>query len=36
MSVLWFFIGLWLGGIVGIFTMCMFQISKGQSEDDCK
>jgi len=22
-----FFIGLWLGGIIGIFTMCLFQIS---------
>ncbi len=36
MSVLCFFIGLWLGGTIGVFTMCLFQISKGQSEDDCK
>ena len=27
MSLLLFFIGLWLGGIIGIFTMCLFQIS---------
>lgn len=27
MSVLCFFIGLWLGGIIGIFTMCLFQVS---------
>ena len=27
MSLLIFFIGLWLGGIIGIFTMCLFQIS---------
>lgn len=27
MSLLLFFIGLWLGGISGIFTMCLFQIS---------
>ena len=27
MSLLLFFIRLWLGGIIGIFTMCLFQIS---------
>ena len=26
MSILLFFIGLWLGGIIGVFTMCMFQL----------
>ena len=36
MSVLCFLIGLWLGGIIGVFTICLFQISKGQSEDNCK
>ena len=30
MAVLWFFIGLWLGGIVGVFTMCIFQVSKSK------
>lgn len=27
MSLVLFFAGLWLGGIVGVFTMCLFQIS---------
>ena len=27
MSGLLFFIGLWLGGIFGVFIMCLFQIS---------
>lgn len=36
MSLLWFFIGLCIGGIIGVFTLCLFHISKGQSEDDCK
>lgn len=30
MSLLWFFIGLWIGGIVGIATMCLMQISKNE------
>ena len=25
MSILLFFIGLWLGGIIGVFTMCLFK-----------
>lgn len=33
MSVLMFFIGLWVGGIVGIFTMCLFQISKDSDDE---
>jgi len=32
MSLLWFFIGLWIGGIVGIVAMCLMQISKNESE----
>ena len=28
MTALWFFIGLWIGGIVGVVTMCIFQVSK--------
>ena len=27
-DVLTFFIGLFVGGIVGVFTMCLFQINK--------
>jgi len=27
MSLLLFFIGLWIGGLVGVFIMCLFQIS---------
>ena len=27
MPILIFFIGLWIGGLVGVFTMCLFQIS---------
>jgi len=27
MSLVLFFAGLWLGGIIGVFTMCLFQIS---------
>lgn len=27
MSLLLFFIGLWIGGLIGVFTMCLFQIS---------
>ena len=36
MSLLWFFIGLWIDGIIGIFTMCLFQISGkcGEKEED--
>ena len=32
MSVILFFIGLWVGGTVGVFTMCLFQINKGTEE----
>lgn len=32
MSLLWFFIGLWIGAIVGIATMCLMQISKNERE----
>lgn len=32
MSLLLFFAGLWLGGIIGAFTMCLFQIS-GKCEE---
>lgn len=32
MSLLWFFIGLWIGGIVGIAIMCLIQISKNERE----
>ncbi len=34
MSLLWFFIGLWIGGIVGIVTMCLMQISKNKGEGE--
>jgi len=27
MSLILFFAGLWFGGIIGVFTMCLFQIS---------
>lgn len=30
MAALWFFIGLWIGGIVGVATMCIFQVSKSK------
>ena len=30
MAALWFFIGLWLGGVVGVVTMCIFQVSKSK------
>ena len=32
MSLLWFLIGLWIGGIVGIVAMCLMQISKNERE----
>ena len=25
---LWFLLGLWIGGIVGVFTMCLFQVNR--------
>ena len=34
MSLLLFFIGLWLGGIIGVFTMCLFQISGKGAEKE--
>ena len=34
MSLLLFFIGLWLGGIVGVFTMCLFQVSGKSAEKE--
>ena len=30
MAALWFFIGLWIGGIVGVVTMCIFQVLKSK------
>lgn len=27
MSILLFFIGLWVGGLIGVFTMCVFQLT---------
>ena len=36
MGFLYFFIGLMVGGTVGVFTMCLFQINKyEEKEDDC-
>lgn len=35
MSLLLFFIGLWLGGLVGVFAMCLFQISGKCAENEC-
>ena len=32
MSLILFFAGLWLGGTIGVFTMCLFQIS-GKCEE---
>lgn len=32
MSLLFFIIGLWIGGAIGVFTMCLFQIS-GKCEE---
>ena len=34
MSLLLFFIGLWVGGLGGIFTMCLFQISGKSAENE--
>ena len=34
MSILLFFIGLWLGGIIGVFTLCLFQISGKGAEKE--
>ncbi len=34
MSLLLFFIGLWVGGIVGVFTMCLFQFSGKLAENE--
>ena len=34
MSLLLFFIGLWLGGIIGVFTLCLFQISGKGAEKE--
>ncbi len=34
MSILWFIIGLMLGGMVGVFTMCLFQINRGRDDRD--
>ena len=34
MSLLLFFIGLWLGGLFGVFTMCLFQISGKRAEKE--
>ena len=35
MSLLLFFIGLWVGGLVGVFTMCLFQISGKSAKNEC-
>lgn len=34
MSLLLFLCGLWLGGLAGVFTMCLFQISGKCSEKE--
>ena len=34
MSLLLFFIGLWLGGLVGVFAMCLFQIPGKCAENE--
>lgn len=34
MSLLLFFVGLWLGGLVGVFTMCLFQVSRKCAEKE--
>lgn len=34
MSLLLFFIGLWLGGLVGVFSMCLFQITGKCAENE--
>ena len=34
MSLLIFFIGLWIGALIGIFTMCLFQISGKCAENE--
>ena len=34
MSLVLFFAGLWLGGIIGVFTMCLFQISGKCAENE--
>lgn len=32
MSLILFFAGLWLGGTIGVFAMCLFQISSKSAE----
>ena len=34
MSLLLFFIGLWIGGLIGVFTMCLFQFSGKLAEKE--
>jgi len=34
MSLLLFFVGLWIGGLVGVFTMCLFQVSGESAEKE--
>ena len=34
MSLLIFFIGLWIGALFGVFIMCLFQISRTCAENE--
>ena len=34
MSLLLFIGGLWIGGVIGIFTMCLFQLSSKCAENE--
>ena len=34
MPILLFFVGLWLGGIIGVVAMCLFQISGKSAENE--
>ena len=37
MSLVLFFAGLWLGGLLGVFTMCLFQVSgKHREKEDAE
>lgn len=36
MSLIMFFVGLWLGGIIGIVVMCILQLSGKESEREWK
>ena len=34
MPILLFFVGLWLGGIIGVVAMCLFQMSGKSAENE--